>query len=394
MGIIIPILPDVIRRFGTDPTFVNHYYGYFVSVYALMQFLASPVLGTLSDKYGRRPILLVSLLGAGLDFLLMAWAPTLAILFLGRLISGLTGAGMTVASSYMADISDDANRSANFGMIGAAFGMGFIIGPVLGGLCASYGHSAPFIVAAALNLLNFGFGLCVLPESLPVEKRRHISWARMNPFSSLAQVLRPSPILILVVCYMLIHLAGQAHPSIWTLYTQHKFSWNNMQVSASLSFVGVVIALSQGLLTRVLIPRFGEQRSLIIGMWFYIVAFAMFAFATQGWMMYAIMVIFAVSGVCNPALQSLISKDISASEQGELQGSLISIASLMAIIGPLFYTSIFATFSDRSEHLYFPGVAYASASGICVLALVFVGLSWRKKTSKNLVEPPAAKEAS
>jgi DHA1 family tetracycline resistance protein-like MFS transporter len=164
IGILIPVFPDVIRRFGHDPSFVNHYYGYFISIYALMQFLASPILGSLSDRFGRRPVLLISLLGAGLDYLLMAFAPTLGILFAGRIVSGLTGASMTVASSYMADISDDSNRSANFGMIGAAFGLGFIVGPGLGGLLGHMGHHAPFIAAAVFNLLNFAFGYFILPN--------------------------------------------------------------------------------------------------------------------------------------------------------------------------------------------------------------------------------------
>lgn len=369
-GIVIPIMPDVIRRFGHGPDFVNHYYGYFVSAYALMQFLMSPVLGSLSDRFGRRPVLLTSLLGAGLDFILMALAPNLWILFLGRIISGTTGAGITVASSYMADISDDSNRAANFGMIGAAIGLGFIIGPVLGGLFGNLGPLVPFWVAAALNLVNFAFGIFVLPESLPAEKRRQIRWGQMNPFVSIVKVLKPSPVSGFILVYFFIYLAGQVHPSIWTLYTQLKFNWSAFEVGLSLSFVGVSIAFAQGYLTRIFIPKWGEYNSLLYALYINIGGFALFAFATHGWMMYAVMVLTCLSGLGGPALQSLISREVPSHEQGELQGSLISLASITAIIGPLFYTDVFARFTKENAIWYFPGMAYFAASIVSCLALV------------------------
>lgn len=371
IGLLIPVLPEVIRRFGADETFVNHWFGYFISVYALMQFLASPVLGSLSDRFGRRPILLASLLGAGLDYILMAFAPTLWILFVGRVISGLTGASMTVASSYMADISNDSNRSANFGMIGAAWGVGFILGPMLGGAIGALGPTAPFLAAAALNLLNFAWGLFVLPESLPREQRRRIDLRRLNPIASLHKILRPSPISLLVWTYFLLFLGGQAHPAIWTLYTQHKFQWTSFDVGLSLSFVGASIAVVQGGLTRILIPKLGEWRALYFGLAFYILGFALFALATQGWMMYAIMAISCLSGVAPPALQSLISQRVPANEQGELQGSLMSMGSVTAILGPLLYTSLFAEFT-KPNNPQFPGAPYAAAAFICLLSLTLI----------------------
>ena len=370
-GIVIPILPDVIRRFGHGPDFVNHYYGYFVSAYALMQFLMSPVLGSLSDRYGRRPVLLLSLLGAGLDFILMALAPNLWILFLGRVISGMTGAGITVASSYMADISDDSNRAANFGMIGAAIGLGFIIGPVLGGVFGNLGPLVPFWVAAGLNLINFAFGLFVLPESLPKEQRRAINVKQLNPLASLVKVLKPSPVLSLIWVYFFLYLAGQVHPSIWTLYTQLKFKWTAFEVGMSLSFVGVSIAFAQGYLTRIFIPKWGEYKALNISMVITVIGFALFAMASEGWMMYAVMVFTCLSGLGGPALQSLISKEVPPSEQGELQGSLISLASLTAIIGPLFYTDIFARFTNE-QGFYYPGMAYMAASVVSALAMLIL----------------------
>jgi DHA1 family tetracycline resistance protein-like MFS transporter len=252
------VLPDVLRRFSTDPTVVSERFGLFIGVYAFMQFVASPILGTLSDKHGRRSILLVSLLGAALDYLFMAFAPTLPLLFVGRMISGLTGASMTVASSYMADISTDKNRSANFGMIGAGWGIGFIVGPLVGGLLASLGPRAPFLAAAVLNLVNFLYGLLVLPESLPPERRRTVTARALNPLATIGRVIRPSAFAPFIYVYFLVFLAGQIHPVNWTLYTQTKFHWTSWQVGLSLSFVGVMIAVAQGGLTRIIVPKLGE----------------------------------------------------------------------------------------------------------------------------------------
>jgi DHA1 family tetracycline resistance protein-like MFS transporter len=383
IGLLIPVFPDIIRRFGHDPSFVSHTFGYFISVYAAMQFVASPILGSLSDRFGRRSILLISLLCAGCDYILMAFAPNLGFLFAGRILAGLTGASMTVASSYMADISTDKNRSSNFGMIGAAFGLGFIFGPGIGGLLSKYGPQAPFIGAAVLNLCNFAFGLLVLPESLPLDSRRQIELSKLNPLASLLRTFRLPNVGLLLWIYGLIFLAGQAHPSIWTLYTQHKFGWTSTQVGVSLSFVGLSIAIAQGYLTRIIIPRIGETKSLTLGLIIYIVGFGAFAFATKGWMMYAIMVIFALSGVAGPALQSLISRGIPPSQQGELQGSLISITSLTAIIGPLAYTWFFSRFTDPHAPFQFPGVAYFAASIICFVGLI--SALWYKEHQQGIL---------
>lgn len=376
IGLIIPILPDLIRRFYSDPSQVSEYFGYFISTYALMQFIASPILGSLSDRFGRRPVLLVSLLGAGLDYLVMAFSPTLWLLFLGRVISGLTGASMTVATAYIADISDDKNRSANFGMIGAGFGLGFVVGPALGGLIGVYGPQYPFLAAAVLNLLNFAFGLFVLPESLPKESRRQVHLRRLNPLKSLSKILRPSPILILIWAYLLLFLAGQVHPSVWTLYTQFKFHWTAKDVGLSLSVVGISIAIVQGGLTRVLIPRLGEWGALFVGVCISLVGYAAFAFATDGWMMYAILVPSALGGIAGPALQSLISGRVPSQEQGELQGSLVGLSSLTSILGPLFFTGLFAHYAGSSGS-FFPGAPYCGASVICLICGL---LLWRSRS--------------
>ncbi|MBX2987203.1 MAG: TCR/Tet family MFS transporter [Bdellovibrionaceae bacterium] len=380
IGLLIPILPDLIRRFSADPAAVAKYFGYFISSYALMQFLASPVLGSLSDKFGRRPVLLISLLGAGLDYLVMAFSPTLLVLFIGRIISGLTGASFTVASAYMADISNDENRSVNFGMIGAAFGLGFIVGPALGGLLGASHHTLPFLAAALLNLLNFAFGWLILPESLPESSRREIVWRRLNPFSSLGRILKPSNILLLIWIYIFLGLAGHVHPSNWTLYTELKFRWTPFEVGLSLSFVGLLMAAAQGGLTRVVIPKLGEYRSLFWGLVLYILTFFAFAFAPAGWMMYVIMVLSSVAGVAPPALQSLITKHTPSNEQGELQGTLVSLMSLSAIISPVIYAELFAHFTRADADPYFPGAAYVCAGLFSVIAGILLLARGRQST--------------
>lgn len=373
IGLLIPVLPDILRRFTSDLGMISLYYGYFLSAYAAMQFLASPVLGSLSDRFGRRPILLVSLLGAGIDYLFMAFAPTLTLLFVGRAISGLTGASMTVASSYMADISDDSNRSKNFGLIGAAWGLGFIIGPILGGLFQRVGANGPFLAAAVMNLLNFAFGFFILPESLARENRRRLTFRSMNPFLSILKILKPSPLTAFVWAYFILFFAGQIHPVNWTLYMQNKFAWTAWEVGLSLAFVGITNALTQVLLPRYVIPKLGEQRSFIVGVVISAIGYAMFGLLTQGWMAYPAIAVFAFSGITFPALQSIISKSTAANEQGELQGSLISLGSISAIAAPFFFTQIFMHYANKESPIYFPGAAYLSAACLCLVAL-FLGL--------------------
>ncbi len=378
LGLLVPVLPDVLRRVVSDPTEVSRSFGAFIGVYAFMQFLASPILGSLSDRFGRRPILLCSLLGASLDYAFMAFAPTLPLLFIGRMISGLTGASMTVASSYMADISNDQNRSANFGMIGAAWGVGFILGPMLGGLLGSLGPLAPFFAAAGLNGLNFLFGLLVLPESLPLDRRRPFGLRNFNPFGSVLKILKPSPIVTLVWIYFLLFLAGQIHPVNWTLYTQTKFGWTAREVGFSLTFVGIVMALSQAFLTRSLIPKFGEIRALTVGLAFYAVAYALYGIANSGWMMYAITATMTLSGMSIPALQSILAKRAGDRNQGELQGSLVSLGSFASILAPILFTTLFVEFTKPGATLFFPGAAYLAAAAISLFALI---VWWKSEAS-------------
>lgn len=380
IGLIIPTLPDVIRRFGTSESFVSEYYGYFVSVYALMQLLMSPLLGALSDRFGRRPILLISLLGAGLDYIMMAFAPTLSILFIGRIISGLTGANVTVATSYIADVSDDNNRAANFGLIGAAFGLGFIFGPLLGGLLGSYGAHIPFLAAAFLNLLNFAFGMAVLPESLPPELRRPVQLKRLNPFNALLHAFSRPGIMGLIWIHFFFNIAGLVYPNIWTLFVQHKFQWTPFQVGLSLSLVGLSAAAVQGLLTRVVVPRFGEIKAIIVGLMIQAVCLVAFAQTPDNWILYVVILVSSLAGLAGPSLHALLTQRVPSSEQGELQGSIVSVTSLASIIAPLLYTR---SFEWGIQHKNWPELPFYVAVGVTVLCLGIL-MSWKHSTQQNL----------
>jgi DHA1 family tetracycline resistance protein-like MFS transporter len=283
LGIIIPVLPALIEQItGGDISEASRTGGWLTFAYAAMQFLFSPVIGGLSDRYGRRPVLLASLLGFGLDYILMGFAPTIGWLFLGRLIAGITGASYTTAGAYIADVSTPEKRAQNFGLIGVAFGVGFIIGPVLGGLLGHYSPRLPFFVAAGLALLNALYGYFVLPESLTPEHRRPFDWKRANPIGSLRHLGRYPVVLSLVISFVLLYLSGHATQSTWTFYTIEKFGWNEQWVGYSLGFVGLMVAIVQGGLIRIVIPKLGQKRSVFVGLTFYTIGFFLFAIATKG----------------------------------------------------------------------------------------------------------------
>ena len=374
-GIILPVLPRLIMQLtGVGIDRAARYGGWLSFVYALMQFFCAPVLGNLSDRFGRRPVLLFAVLALGLDYLIMGLAPTIGWLFLGRVVAGMAGASFTPAYAYVADITEPARRAQNFGLMSAAFGIGFILGPAIGGLLGTFGPRAPFFTAGLIALANAALGYFALPESLPSAARRAFHWGRANPLGTLAQMRRYPAVLVTLGALFLWQLAHQVLPGTWAFYTISKFHWTSAQVGYSLAFVGLVMALSQGVLTRVLIPWLGgERRAAIAGMAGALLAYTGYAFATQGWMMYVVGLTTFLFALTYPSMNAVASQQIPANAQGELQGAIASLGSLSAIFGPPLMTQIFSRFSDQDAALYFPGAAFLTAAALTVCcALLFL----------------------
>lgn len=371
LGIIIPVLPDLITSLThTTITEAATWGGWLVGVYALMQFFFSPLMGALSDSYGRRPIILISLLGLGLDYLLMALAPNITLLFVGRILSGIMGASFTVAQAYIADVSTPEKRAQNFGMLGAAFGLGFILGPVIGGLLGNMGERFPFYAAAILSILNFIYGLFILPESLPVENRRRFDWKRVNPFTSLKRLGQYKGFMGLIVAFFFLYLGSFAIQSTWSFFGKDQFKWDNADVGYSLGAVGVLISLVQGGLIRYTSKAWGPTKSIVIGMAFAAAGLIFFSFANAGWMMYAILVPYCIGGISTPSLQGYMSNQVPLNEQGEMQGSLSSMISITAFLGPLIMTQTYAYFASDHAVVLFPGAAFMLGAIFTLLALV------------------------
>jgi DHA1 family tetracycline resistance protein-like MFS transporter len=381
-GIIIPVMPALIQQLvGGDISTASSWGGWLMFAYALMQFLCAPILGNLSDRYGRRPVLLFSLLGFGIDYIFLALAPDIWWLFVGRIIAGITGASFTTASAYVADISPPDKRAQNFGMIGAAFGLGFIAGPLIGGLLGHFGPRVPFIAAAVLTLLNWLYGYFVLPESLPLERRRPFAWKRANPVGSLLQLRRYPAITGLVTSLTLVYIGAHAVQSTWSYYGIGKLHWDETMVGYSLAFVGLMIALVQGGLIRLVIPRLGQEKSLYVGLFLYSIGMVLFAFAANTWMMFVFTFVYCLGGIAGPAIQGIISNQVPANEQGELQGALTSLMSATSIIGPPLMTSLFARFTRPSAPVYFPGAPFIMGA---LLFLASALLAYRSLHSKGI----------
>ncbi|MGN6567662.1 MAG: TCR/Tet family MFS transporter [Flavipsychrobacter sp.] len=397
LGIIIPVFPKLIQGLtGASLSQASTIGGWLSVVYAFMQFLCSPILGGLSDRFGRRPVLLISLLGLGVDYVFQAAAPTIGWLFLGRIIAGMCGASFTTATAYIADISTPEKRAQNFGLVGAAFGLGFIIGPAIGGICGQWGPRIPFVVAACFSLLNFLYGYFILPESLEKDHRRDFNLKRANPLGSLKQLRRYPIVSGLVISFTLIYLSGQAVQSTWAYFTMLKFNWSTQMVGYSLSVVGVLIALVQGGLIRVTIPAFGQKNSVYIGLALYTVALVLFAFAYKGWMMYAFLVPYCLGGIAGPALQGIISSQVPHNEQGELQGALTSLMSLTTIFGPLMMNNLFAWFTSKAAPVYFPGAAFMAGAVLMFISIFFAVPSLKSYhlSTKQTIVPATADENS
>ncbi|MCP9748731.1 TCR/Tet family MFS transporter [Lacihabitans sp. CS3-21] len=384
IGIIIPIMPSLYQELtGGTVSEASQYSAYLVFIYALMQFIFSPIIGGLSDQYGRRPVLLMSLFGFGLDFIFLALAPSIGWLFVGRIISGIAGASFTTANAYIADITEPEKRAQSFGMIGAAFGLGFIIGPSLGGILGEYGTRIPFWVSAGLAILNWLYGYFILPESLLPENRRKFDIKRANPIGSLLNLKKYPYVLALVLSLFLVNVSNFATQGTWSFYGIEKFSWSKLEVGLSLGFVGLMVAIVQGGLIRVIIPKIGQERSLFLGLAINALGLAAFAFASSSWMMYAIMIPFAIGGLAGPAFQGIISNQVGKNEQGELQGGLTSLMSIAAIVGQPLMLGLFRIFTKENAPIYFPGAPFLMGGLLSLISLLLVFRTIKKENLKD-----------
>lgn len=370
-GIIIPVFPRLIVELNgggiADASLLG---GYMMFSFSLMQFLFSPILGNLSDRFGRRPILLFSLLGFGIDYLLLGFAPSVFWLFVGRVIAGITGASFSTASAYIADVSTPENRGKNFGMIGAAFGLGFIIGPVLGGLLAPMGVRVPFFAAAGITFVNWLYGYFILPESLAVENRRPFNWRRSNPVSALLSLKKYPGILMLLLSMFFIYMASHSVQSTWSYFTMGEFNWTESEVGYSLGFVGILVALVQTLAIRAAHRTIGQVVSVYVGLSCYLVGLGIFAFAGQGYMMYVGLIPYCLSGLAGPSMQGIVSAKVPPNSQGELQGGLTSMMSITAIFGPPLMTGLYYRFAAPAAPIHFPGAAFLMGCLFTLFSLI------------------------
>lgn len=380
IGIILPIIPDFIMQLTGEANHKAVIYGmWLTTAFAGMQFFFSPVLGEISDQYGRKPILLLSLLGLSIDYLIHAWAPTIMWLFIGRFLAGITGASFTVASAYIADISKPEEKAKNFGLIGAAFGLGFIIGPGLGGYFGDIDIRLPFYIAAGLTFANFVFGWLVVPESLQKENRRPINVVKMIPGVSLVALRNYKGVLLLIAAFFLANLAGQALPSVWSYFCIERFDWNPKQIGLSLVMVGLLVAFVQGFLVGKAVEWFGKQKVVTFGFLLWTLGMFLFSQASEPWMLYAFLIPYALGGVAGPTVQGIVSNQVSEKEQGNLQGSITGLISVTAILGQLVFAPVFYYFIRPETTIYFPGASYVLAAFLLLIAFILA------KTAMNRI---------
>jgi DHA1 family tetracycline resistance protein-like MFS transporter len=387
-GLIIPVLPKLIVQFDAgDIAAAATKVGVFGFIFAAMQFLFAPVIGNLSDRFGRRPIVLLSNFGMGCDYILMALAPSLSWLLIGRLISGITSASFPTANAYVSDVTPEDQRAGKLGMLSAAFGVGFIIGPAMGGLLAAHGLRYPFWAAAGLSLVNFCYGAFVLPESLPVERRMKFDWTRANPLGSL-RLLRRHPQLFGIAAALFVYfIAHEALPSMFVLYTDYRYQWNEQLTGGSLAIIGVCSAIVSAVLIQKFVAWLGEARTALLGLSFGIVGFGLFGFApTTGWFLAAFPLI-SLWGITGSPMQALMSRRVSSSEQGQLQGSIASLFGVAGMIGPLIFTGFFAAAIAKARVTPLPGVPFWFAS-----FLLAVGFAIAWVVTRNKVKVEAAPE--
>jgi DHA1 family tetracycline resistance protein-like MFS transporter len=371
LGIIIPVFPKLLQLLGhVDVAKAAEYSGYLTFIYAVMQFIFSSVLGNLSDRFGRRPVLLISLFGFSIDYVFMAFAPTIAWLFVGRVISGISGASSTTATAYIADISTGDKRTANFGMVNAASGLGFILGVGTGAFLGSVDIKYPFMAAAALALFNGLYGLFALPESLSKENRRPFDWKRANPIGSLFSIGVHKDLIGLIAAFGIVFIGQKAVEYVLPYFLYEKFHWNMQNVGTLGIYIGFLLVGIQAGLIRYLIPRFGQAKNIIGGLFFYMLGLVLIAFATKGWMCYVFMIPYCLGGISGPALQGLITGRVEANAQGELQGALTSISSISVIIGPLLMAQVFYHFTKHNAPIYFPGAPYLFGAILMLISII------------------------
>ena len=371
IGIIIPVIPKLLQELNhSDISEAAKLGGWLAFTYAFTQFLFAPFMGNLSDRFGRRPVLLVSLMAFAVDYIVLALAPTVAWLFVGRIIAGVTGASISTAMAYISDVSTPENKAKNFGMVGAAFGIGFIIGPVIGGLLGQYGSRVPFYAAAILCFVNFIYGYFVLPESLTPEKRRAFDWKAANPIGALARLKKFPNIIILVAAMFFMYFASHAVHGNWSFYTMYRYDWDERMVGISLGVIGLLVAIVQGGLVRFVNPRIGNGKSILIGFALNAIGQFLIAFAVQEWMVFLFLLPYCLGGLAGPAIQSEITNHVPANEQGQIQGTLASLNSATATFGPLVMTTIFYYFTHDTAPFKFPGAPFVLASLLMIMAWI------------------------
>jgi DHA1 family tetracycline resistance protein-like MFS transporter len=382
LGMVVPVLPHLIEDFlGGDTSRAALMVGYFGTVWAVMQFFAMPVMGALSDRFGRRPVILLSNFGLGLDYVLMALAPTLSWLFVGRLISGVTAASISTSMAYVADVTPPERRAQSFGFVGVAFGLGFVLGPAIGGLLGSVDPRLPFWAAACASLLNAAYGYFILPESLPREKRRAFEWRRANPLGSLRFLRAHREVFALAGAAFLSNLTHAVLPAVFVLYSAYRYGWDEKAVGLALAGVGISSALVQGALVGPLVRRFGERRVMIGGLLAGTAGFMLYAFAPTGpWFVAAIPVV-GLWGLVGPASQGIMTRAVGGSAQGELQGAMGSLAGIATVIGPTLFATVFAWSIRDGAPWHFPGSAYALAGLLLVVAAIIAERATRPQAA-------------
>jgi DHA1 family tetracycline resistance protein-like MFS transporter len=380
LGIIIPVLPKLLQVLGhINVNRASEYIGWLTFVYASMQLLFASIMGNLSDRFGRRPILLISLFGFGIDYVVMAFAPTIAWLFVGRTIAGICGASTSTATAYIADVSTGNKRTANFGLVGAASAIGLIFGIATGAYLFAINIRLPFLAAAAFAFCNGLYGLFVLPESLAKENRRKFEWNRANPLLSLLRIYRKQPALAsLLGATAIVYIAQKAIEYLLSSFVYEKFNWTPASVGTLGIFLGLVLVGIQGWLIRYTMPKFGQQKNVIAGLIFYAAGLLLIAFASRGWMLYLFMVPYCLGGISGPALQGLATAKVAQNEQGELQGAFAILNSLSLIVGPLLFSYVFFFFTKNTSSVYFPGAPYLLAAVLMIISTFIAIRSFKR----------------